>query len=93
LSTEIAPTPRDLVFLDLGMPKLDGIEAARRIRALPDGENIVLVAVTGWGQETDRQRTREAGFDLHLVKPVTTQVLAEVLGSRRAVQAPPSIGV
>ncbi|MEO5819056.1 MAG: PAS domain S-box protein [Vicinamibacteraceae bacterium] len=58
-----------IVFLDLGMPGMDGLEAGRRIRALPDGDRIVLVAVTGWGQERDRQSTREAGFDAHVVKP------------------------
>jgi CheY-like chemotaxis protein len=69
----------DLVILDLGMPGLNGIEAARKIRALPCGRNVRLVALTGWGQEVDRQRTREAGFDWHLVKPVAPSQLAEVL--------------
>jgi CheY-like chemotaxis protein len=69
----------DLVFLDLGMPVMDGFEAARRLRALPDGEGIFLIALTGWGQESDRQRSREAGFDRHLVKPVDSAALTEVL--------------
>ena len=58
-----------VVFLDLGMPGMDGLEAARRIRALPHGSELLLVAVTGWGQERDRQLTSEAGFDAHIVKP------------------------
>jgi CheY-like chemotaxis protein len=60
----------DIVFLDLGMPGMDGLEAARRIRALPGGSDVLLIALTGWGQERDRRRTAEAGFDAHLVKPV-----------------------
>ncbi|MDB6010687.1 MAG: putative histidine kinase, hybrid [Gammaproteobacteria bacterium] len=69
----------DLVFLDLGMPVMDGFEAARRLRALPHGEETFLIALTGWGQESDRQRSREAGFDRHLVKPVDSAALTEVL--------------
>jgi CheY-like chemotaxis protein len=69
----------DLAFLDLGMPVLDGFEAARRLRALPHGGNTFLVALTGWGQKSDRQRSREAGFDRHLVKPVDPAALMEVI--------------
>ena len=72
----------DIVLLDLGLPKLDGFEVARRIRAEPWGNQIVLIALTGWGQESDRQRSREAGFDHHLVKPVHFAELVEVLGAR-----------
>lgn len=61
------------------MPRLDGIEASRRIRALPNGGAIRIVALTGWGQEADRERTREAGIDEHLVKPVSVESLHEVL--------------
>ena len=60
----------EIVVLDVGMPKLDGCEVARRIRAESWGRGAVLVALTGWGQEVDRRRSREAGFDMHLVKPV-----------------------
>ncbi|NUZ05804.1 hybrid sensor histidine kinase/response regulator [Piscinibacter koreensis] len=60
----------DVVILDLGMPVMDGIEAARRIRTLPQHRSVLLVALTGWGQDRDRARTAEAGFDRHLVKPV-----------------------
>ncbi len=67
------------VFLDLGMPDMDGYETAQRLRGLPDGKDLVLVALTGWGQETDRHRTRAAGFDHHLVKPVNPAALEELL--------------
>lgn len=59
----------DIVFLDIGMPVLTGYDVARLMRAHPKGERIVLVALTGWGQPSDRRRTSEAGFDHHLVKP------------------------
>lgn len=59
----------DLVFLDVGMPGLSGYTLAPKLRALPGGEALEIVAVTGWGQPEDRRRTREAGFDRHLVKP------------------------
>ncbi len=59
----------DLVFLDIGMPGMDGYEVARRLRQQPGLENVVLAALTGWGQQEDRRRTAEAGFDHHLVKP------------------------
>jgi len=72
----------EIVLLDLGMPKLDGYEACRRIREEPWGRNMVLIALTGWGQEDDRRRTGEAGFDVHLVKPVDPAVLLRLLDSR-----------
>ena len=59
-----------VVFLDLGMPRMDGVEAAKRLRTLPDGEQMILVALTGWGMEHDLERTREAGFDHHFLKPI-----------------------
>ena len=69
----------DIAFLDLGLPNVNGFELARRLRAQPQMNGTVLVAVTGWGKEEDRQRSREAGFDLHLVKPVEPdQILDEV---------------
>jgi CheY-like chemotaxis protein len=69
----------DVAILDIGMPKLDGYEVARRIRAeqLP----MILIALTGWGQEQDRQQAREAGFDHHLTKPVDLAKLEELLQS------------
>jgi CheY-like chemotaxis protein len=69
----------DLVFLDLGMPGMDGYEVARRIRSEPDIAHIKLAALTGWGQEEDRRRTAEAGFDCHLTKPLDARTLDAVL--------------
>ncbi len=69
----------EIVVLDVGMPKLDGCEVARRIRAETWGRDAVLVALTGWGQEIDRRRSREAGFDMHLVKPVDPATLCDML--------------
>jgi PAS domain S-box-containing protein len=70
----------DVVLLDIGMPNMNGYDAARRIRAEPWGRSLVLVAVTGWGQDSDRIRSREAGFDHHLVKPVDLAELKRMLG-------------
>jgi CheY-like chemotaxis protein len=69
----------DLVLMDLGMPNLDGCDAARRIRDEPWGRDMLLVAMTGWGQDEDRRRTKAAGFDHHLVKPVEPAVIEELL--------------
>jgi signal transduction histidine kinase len=69
----------EIVVLDVGMPKLDGCEVARRIRAESWGRDAVLVALTGWGQEVDRRRSREAGFDMHLVKPVDPATICDML--------------
>jgi PAS domain S-box-containing protein len=68
-----------LVLLDLGMPKVDSYEAARRIRAQTWGQKMILVALTGWGTEGDRRRTHEVGFDQHLVKPVEMDALTKIL--------------
>jgi signal transduction histidine kinase len=69
----------EILVLDVGMPKLDGCEVARRVRAESWGRDAVLVALTGWGQEIDRRRSRDAGFDLHLVKPVDPATLCHML--------------
>jgi signal transduction histidine kinase/DNA-binding response OmpR family regulator len=69
----------DVAFLDLGMPVLDGYEAARAIRRQSRGKQIVLVALTGWGQEEDKRRSREAGFDAHLVKPIDFEELEDLV--------------
>ena len=61
------------------MPRADGYEVARQIRGQPWGRDMVLIALTGWGQDSDRQRSREAGFDRHLTKPVDPDVLHELL--------------
>jgi PAS domain S-box-containing protein len=68
-----------LVLLDIGLPRIDGYEVARRLRAAPATRNSLLVAMTGYGQEEDRRRSREAGFDHHLVKPIDPQVLPQIL--------------
>lgn len=68
-----------LVLLDIGLPKLSGYDVARRIRAESWGENVTLAAVTGWGQETDRDRAQEAGFDRHLTKPIKLETLKDLL--------------
>jgi CheY-like chemotaxis protein len=69
----------DIALLDIGMPGMDGYELARRIRATPRGRNVVLVALTGWGQADDKKRAAEAGFDEHLTKPVDPDLLNRVL--------------
>ena len=69
----------DVVLLDIGLPKLNGYEAARQIRELAMGRRIKLVALTGFGRDTDRQRSAESGFDLHLVKPVDHQALLKAI--------------
>jgi signal transduction histidine kinase len=71
----------EVALLDIGMPKLDGYEVARRIRAQPWGRRITLVALTGWGQDSDRRRSQEAGFDSHLVKPLDLDKLTELLAT------------
>jgi CheY-like chemotaxis protein len=71
----------DVVFLDIGLPKLNGFDAASRIREQPWGRSMVLVALTGWGQEEYRRRGRDAGFDIHLVKPVDPSTLMKLLAS------------
>jgi CheY-like chemotaxis protein len=60
----------DAMLLDIGMPKLNGYDACRAIRELPGGEQMVLIAISGWGEDGARKRTQEAGFDAHMVKPV-----------------------
>jgi CheY-like chemotaxis protein len=70
----------DFVFLDIAMPEMDGYEVARRIRNTASLDEIVLVALTGYGQEDDRRRAREAGFNYHLTKPTSLTALKEILG-------------
>jgi signal transduction histidine kinase len=76
--TKAAAFRPHVVFLDLGMPRMDGAEAAKRLRTLPDGAQTVLIALTGWGEEHDRQRTRAAGFDHHLLKPIEPNLLEQL---------------
>jgi signal transduction histidine kinase len=68
-----------LVLLDIGLPRINGYEAARRIREQPGGREITLIAVTGWGQDEDKRRSREAGFDLHVTKPLDPAILRTLL--------------
>ena len=77
----------DVVLLDIGMPKLNGFEACRRLRSEPWGKDMLLVAVTGWGQEEDRRRTAEAGFDAHFTKPVDFASVMALIGQRRLADA------
>ncbi|MFC7337900.1 PAS domain S-box protein [Haloferula chungangensis] len=76
LAAEFRP---DIIFMDLGMPHMNGYEAARAIRKKAWGQETMLVALTGWGQESDRQKSKEAGFDRHLVKPVAAEELEKAL--------------
>lgn len=69
----------DVILCDVGLPGFDGNEVARRIRAQDWGKSVVLIAATGWGQPEDRRRSREAGFDHHLVKPIALEELATFL--------------
>jgi signal transduction histidine kinase/ActR/RegA family two-component response regulator len=71
----------DAVLLDIGLPKLNGYEVCRRIREQPWGKDLVLMAVTGWGQEEDRHRSRAAGFNTHIVKPVDPEAVMKLLAS------------
>ncbi|HLW65486.1 MAG TPA: PAS domain S-box protein [Gemmataceae bacterium] len=74
----------DVVLMDIGLPKLNGYEAARRIRAEPWGQEMTLIALTGWGQDEDRRRSQEAGFDHHLVKPIRMAAIEKLLTERTA---------
>jgi two-component system CheB/CheR fusion protein len=76
----------DIVLLDIGMPKMSGYEVARRLRA-DRGDSVLIVAITGWGQEEDRRRAREAGFDHHFTKPVDYEALIELIEGEAPAQA------
>jgi signal transduction histidine kinase len=86
LETAVRYLP-EVALLDIGMPLLDGYEVARRIRAQEWGKAVTLVALTGWGQESDRRRSQEAGFDTHLVKPLDLDKLTALLAQ---LPSPPS---
>jgi signal transduction histidine kinase len=79
----------EVALLDIGMPLLDGYEVARRIRAQEWGKAVTLVALTGWGQESDRRRSQEAGFDTHLVKPLDLEKLTTLLAQLPAQASAP----
>jgi CheY-like chemotaxis protein len=84
----IAPEFRpEVVLLDIGMPGMDGHEVARRLRQGPETGGVLLVAPTGWGQESDRRQSRDSGFDLHLVKPVDAEQIRDLIaGAGKAVR-------
>jgi CheY-like chemotaxis protein len=77
----------EVILLDLGLPKLSGHEVCRRIRERPGGGDVVIIALTGWGQESDRRKSQDAGFDGHLVKPIDYGALMDLL---RSVERPVS---
>jgi signal transduction histidine kinase/CheY-like chemotaxis protein len=81
LADEVRP---DVMLIDLGMPDIDGVEVCRRLRATPHGASMLLVAQTGFGQAQDRERTRAAGFDGHLTKPVEVEELRRMLARAQA---------
>jgi two-component system CheB/CheR fusion protein len=72
----------EFILLDIGLPGMDGYEVARWLRQEEYGRNAVLIATSGYGQEEDRRRSKQAGFDHHLVKPVNYAVLTQLLASR-----------
>jgi CheY-like chemotaxis protein len=80
----------DVVVLDIGMPGLDGYVVARRIRRARWGKEIVLVALTGWGQDEDKRRAIEAGFDRHFTKPVSPRKIHELFAGLRDVATAPA---
>ena len=69
----------EIVILDIGLPGMDGYEVARRLRARDSAQDVLVVALTGWGQDQDRKRSRESGIDLHLVKPIDPESLGTLL--------------
>jgi len=85
VESEFAAFAPDVVFLDVGMPGRSGYDVASALRAMPAGNDVLLVAVTGWGQPEDRRRTQAAGFDQHLVKPPELHAIRDIcagLGQR-----------
>jgi CheY-like chemotaxis protein len=74
----------DVILLDIGMPRLNGYEAARVIRGRDWGRGVALIALTGWGQDDDRRRAEDAGFDHHFTKPVDPAALFHLLADLRA---------
>ena len=74
----------EVVLLDIGLPKLNGYEVAQRIREQSWGTSMYLIAVTGWGQDEDRQRSSEVGLNMHMVKPVEPSALEKLLASLAA---------
>ena len=71
----------DVIFLDIGLPVMNGYAVARTLRERPEFSHVYIAAVTGWGQEEDRRKARDAGFDSHFTKPLSPAVLEDVLGT------------
>jgi CheY-like chemotaxis protein len=71
----------DVALLDIGMPAANGYEVARRIRASAGGREVLLIAITGWAQDADKEESRAAGFDHHLTKPIEPETLIELLSA------------
>jgi CheY-like chemotaxis protein len=78
LAEEFQP---DLAFLDIGLPGMNGYDLARAIRRMGTMQQVVLIALTGWGAHSDQQQSQEAGFDQHLTKPVSLEALEQALGA------------
>jgi CheY-like chemotaxis protein len=78
LARQFAP---DVIFLDIGLPVMNGYAVARTLRDLPELSDVYIAAVTGWGQEEDRRKAQEAGFDSHFTKPLSPAVLEHVLAT------------
>jgi CheY-like chemotaxis protein len=76
----------EVVLLDIGLPGIDGYEVAKRLRGEPEGDHLLVAAVTGYGQEEDRRRSKEAGFDEHLLKPVALDVVRGLFRHPKLVQ-------
>jgi signal transduction histidine kinase len=77
----------DVVLMDLGLPRIDGFDACRRIREQPWGKHVLMIAITGWGQDVDRRKSQEAGFDHHLVKPVDARDINALMSGAPAQQS------
>jgi len=82
----------DVIVMDIGMPKMNGYDAARKIRAEPWGKHVAIYAVSGWGQEDDKRLSTEAGIDHHLVKPVEPETLLRLLALRERATASTNAG-
>jgi CheY-like chemotaxis protein len=78
VATEFAP---DVIFLDIGLPVMNGYEVARALRGRPEFDDVYIAAVTGWGQDEDRRQARDAGCDSHFTKPLSPDVLRDLLGA------------
>jgi CheY-like chemotaxis protein len=69
----------EMILLDIGMPRMNGYDACRRIREMDFGRDVIIVALTGWGQDEDKRRSKEAGFDRHLIKPIDPEAIEKLL--------------